>query len=252
MRPFGTGVKLESEHSAPLAVQMRGVAKVFSGHMALKGVELEVGRGRVHALLGPNGAGKSTAINIIAGLTPPTRGEVFILGQDALKNPRWARKKIGLLPEVPPLYGHMRVELYLRFVQQINDWYGQAAGEWREQTLKRCGLWGVRRRLVGNLSKGMRQRVGIAQALSIRPEVIILDEPGAHLDPRSTVEMRELILGLKGDHTVLLSTHHLDEAAKVCDEVSFIREGRIVESAPWPTLRKRSASLEDVFRQVAF
>ena len=257
MRPFWRGVKEGVVLERPLAIDMRGVSKDYAGTPALAGIDLAVGRGKIHVLLGPNGAGKSTTMRIAAGPILPTSGEYRLLGRNALQDPHWAKSKIGFLPEIPPLYDTMRVESYLRFVQEI---YGCGRGqkEGREEALACCGLSKVRRRVIGNLSKGFRQRVGIAQALVHRPEVLILDEPSVGLDPQTVLEIRELILGLKGKHTILLSTHNLSEAAKVCDEVSFMQNGKIVKSGAWEVLRrqfqerthKKSAGLEDVFREV--
>ena len=225
--------------SKQLAIGMRGVVKDYAKTRALSGVDLSVGRGKIHVLLGPNGAGKSTTMRIAAGLIPPDRGEYALLGRNALECPSWVCTKIGFLPEIPPLYDSMRVRAYLDFVQQIHDFTGAPAKALREEVLASCGLESVHARAIGNLSKGFRQRVGIAQALVHRPEVVILDEPSVGLDPQTVVEIRELILGLKERHTVLLSTHNLSEAAKVCDEVSFMREGKIVESGRWEILREK-------------
>ena len=210
-----------------LAIHLKNITKEYPGIKALNGIDLKVKRGTIHGFLGPNGAGKSTAMNIIAGLTPPSSGEVYIDGEAVLEDDSIAKAKIGLLPEHPPLYLNMRVEDYLNFCQEIN---GGRDVEDCQRVIARCGLACVKGRLIGNLSKGFRQRVGIAQSLVFGAKIIILDEPTVGLDPNAIAEVRELILELKADHTILLSTHQLHEVARICDEITIINDGKIIKT----------------------
>jgi len=210
-----------------LAIHLKNITKEYPGIKALNGIDLKVKRGTIHGFLGPNGAGKSTAMNIIAGLTPPSSGEVYIDGEAVLEDDSIAKAKIGLLPEHPPLYLNMRVEDYLNFCQEIN---GGRDVEDCQRVIARCGLASVKGRLIGNLSKGFRQRVGIAQSLVFGAKIIILDEPTVGLDPNAIAEVRELILELKADHTILLSTHQLHEVARICDEITIINDGKIIKT----------------------
>ena len=210
-----------------LAIHLKNITKEYPGIKALNGIDLKVKRGTIHGFLGPNGAGKSTAMNIIAGLTPPSSGEVYIDGEAVLEDDSIAKAKIGLLPKHPPLYLNMRVEDYLNFCQEIN---GGRDVEDCQRVIARCGLASVKGRLIGNLSKGFRQRVGIAQSLVFGAKIIILDEPTVGLDPNAIAEVRELILELKADHTILLSTHQLHEVARICDEITIINDGKIIKT----------------------
>jgi ABC-2 type transport system ATP-binding protein len=224
--PFGKYPN-EKGWNMSLAIHLKNISKEYPGIKALDGIDLKVKSGTIHGFLGPNGAGKSTAMNIIAGLVPPSSGEVFIEEQLCSRDDSIAKTRIGLLPEHPPLYLNMRVEDYLLFCQEIN---GARNKEDREMVIKRCGLDSVRGRLIGNLSKGFRQRVGIAQALVFGAKIIILDEPTVGLDPNAIAEVRELIIELKDDHTILLSTHQLHEVARICDEVTIINGGKIIKT----------------------
>ena len=210
------------------SIQIRGLVKDYGGTRVLHGVSFEVAGGTIHGFLGPNGAGKSTTINIVTGLIAPTAGEVLLEG----------RPRMGLLPENLPLYLNMRVDDYLRFCRDIYAIGERGALPRMGDILEKCGLTEVSRRLIGNLSKGYRQRVGIAQALVAGPEIVILDEPMSGLDPAAVVEMRELILQLGGEHTVLLSSHRLQEVGVMCSHLTIIKEGRIVRTGAWEKMRK--------------
>lgn len=207
-----------------VAIELRGVTKEFPGLVALKGIDLKVEKETIHGFLGPNGAGKSTAMNIISGLIPATSGDVRVLGKEVESDINFVKASIGILPEHPPLYHNMTVEDYLVFSQRI---HGHEDRQHLNMIIERTGLEAVKKRLIGNLSKGYKQRVGMAQALSYHAKIIILDEPMVGLDPQAIAQMRELILELKKDHTILLSTHQLYEAAKVCDDVTIIQDGVI-------------------------
>ncbi len=232
------------------AIQIKSVTKEYPGVQALVGIDLNVRQGSIHGFLGPNGAGKSTTMKIIAGFIPPTSGEVSILGEDALKNPQVAKSRVGILPETPPLYGNMVVEEYLCFVQELHGRGSASCSKLRERVISRCGLKEVKGRLIGNLSKGFKQRVGIAQALVYDPDIVILDEPTVALDPNAIAEIRELILELKDFHTILLSTHRLAEAAKICDEITIINKGKILKSGSLPEVQRQFSEKRTVRAQV--
>lgn len=213
------------------AIHLKDVTKVYPGVTALNSINLQVKKGTIHGFIGPNGAGKSTTMKIIAGLIPPTSGSVEVDEIDALKNPDLISGRIGLLPEQPPLYLGMKVWDYLKFCQEIN---AGAAPEkdFLEKIIERCRLQDVRSRLIGNLSKGYKQRVAMAQALVYGADIIILDEPTVGLDPNAIADVRDLILELKKEHTILLSTHQLHEVARICDEVTIIDKGSILRTGP--------------------
>ncbi len=197
------------------AIRVENVHKSYSSTVALDGISFEVSKGSIHGFLGPNGAGKSTTMKIITNELTLCSGEIFVNSE----------RPIGFLPEIPPLYKHMVVEEFLLFVKNIFESQVDLSG-----ILSKCGIDNVKGRLIGNLSKGYQQRVGIAQALIVDPEIIILDEPTVGLDPHAIKEIRELILSLKNDHTILFSTHQLYEASNLCDEVTIINNGKILKT----------------------
>ena len=187
-------------------------------------------KGRIYGFLGPNGAGKSTTMNMITGYLAPTSGEVKIDGYDIMKEPEAAKKRIGYLPEVPPLYPDMTVGEYLRFAAQLKKIpSGQRAKE-VQRCMELAQLSEVKSRLIANLSKGYKQRVGLAQAVLGNPGIIILDEPTVGLDPKQMIEIRQLICSLGEKHTVILSSHILSEVSAVCDEILIISQGKLVAS----------------------
>ncbi len=229
--------------SMTLAIELKNVVKEYPGVTALDGINLQVKRGSVHGFLGPNGAGKSTAMNIIAGLIPPTSGEVYVGGVDVLKDEKTTKSMIGILPETPPLYMNMKVIDYLEFCQKINllekkDLYSV------EGIMNKCGLLSVSNRLIGNLSKGYKQRVGMAQAMVYGAETIILDEPTVGLDPNAISEVRSLIMELKKEHTILLSTHQLHEVARICDEITIINQGKILKTGTLVEVQSEFSSVK--------
>lgn len=224
------------------AIELREVSKEYPGIHALNKINLKVKKGTIHGFLGPNGAGKSTAMNIIAGLIPPSTGKVFVLGEDSLLKPNLSKKEIGILPEHPPLYLNMKVRDYLEFSQKI---HGCTQGKEKlEEIISKVGLNEVEQRLIGNLSKGYRQRVGMAGALVYDAKIIILDEPMVGLDPVAIAQIRDLIISLKKDHTILLSTHQLYEAAKICDEITIIQNGEIKRAGTIDELREEIAGVK--------
>jgi ABC-2 type transport system ATP-binding protein len=209
-------------------IEVEGLTKYFGLFPAVRDISFQVTRGEILGFLGPNGAGKTTTMRILTCFIPPTRGEVRVAGYDIYKHPLEVRRRIGYLPENVPLYGDMTVSGYLFFVAEIK---GISRGERHrrvEEIIRECGIAEVRNKLISKLSKGYRQRVGIAQALLGDPEVLILDEPTIGLDPKQIIEIRNLIKNLGGRRTVILSTHILPEVSMVCQRVIIINEGRLV------------------------
>ena len=211
-------------------IELEHASKDYGGIPGLRDVSLHVPKGQTVGLLGRNGAGKTTALNLITGYFPPTRGRVRIAGKEMLADPRGCKRMIGYLPERPPLYDEMTVEDYLRFVSELREVVKKANQAHVDEIIGLCALKDVRHRVIGHLSKGYRQRVGIAQALCGAPEILILDEPTAGLDPKQTVETRELIRQLGRDHTVVFSSHILSEVQQLCSRVMILNEGRLVQS----------------------
>jgi ABC-2 type transport system ATP-binding protein len=211
-------------------IRLEHVSKNYGGIPALRDVTLHVPKGETVGLLGRNGAGKTTALNLMTGYFPPTKGIVTVGGKNMLSEPRSCKRMIGYLPEKPPLYDEMSVEDYLLFVSELREVVKKANKAHVDEIIGLCALKEVRFRTIGHLSKGYRQRVGIAQALCGAPEILILDEPTVGLDPKQTVEMRELIRELGKDHTVVFSSHILSEVQQLCSRVIILNEGRMVQS----------------------
>ena len=221
-------------------IEVKNLVKRYGNHLALDKVSFTVENGEVIGFLGPNGAGKSTTMNIITGYLSSTEGEVLVDGVSVLDEPEKAKKKIGYLPEIPPLYTDMTVDEYLLFVCQLKG----VAADKRVETVTRIArqtrIADVRKRLIRNLSKGYRQRVGIAQALIGDPDVLILDEPTVGLDPKQITEVRSLIKELSETHTLIISSHILAEVQNVCTRVIIINKGRIVATDTPENLAKSS------------
>ncbi len=209
-------------------IEVRNLTKRYGPHVAVNDVSFQVNKGEVVGFLGPNGAGKSTTMNILTGYLSATQGDVIIDGVNILEEPEVVKRRMGYLPESPPIYGEMTVREYLRFVCRIKQVPRKEVKSRIEQGLDRVGIADVYNRLVGNLSKGYRQRVGLAQALMGNPDILILDEPTAGLDPKQIIEIRDLIRALGADHTVILSSHILPEVSEICPRVMIINNGRIV------------------------
>lgn len=201
------------------------ISKEYPGRQVLKNVSFEVDTGQIHGFLGPNGAGKSTTMKIISGIIPPTKGSVKIFGKSWESDSDDLKNIVGLLPENPPLYMDMTVEKYLKFVAQIHKVKDHS--KQLEMVIEALKLQNVRKRLIGNLSKGFKQRVGLAQALIYDASLIILDEPTNGLDPEAVVELREFIRSLSQNRTILFSSHILSEVKQLCDQISIIHEGTI-------------------------
>ncbi|MBR4711940.1 MAG: ABC transporter ATP-binding protein [Clostridia bacterium] len=209
-------------------IEFRGVSRRFGQVRALDGVSFSAPDGCVLGLLGVNGAGKSTALNLMTGYYPPTEGEVLIDGMDMQRRPRDCKRRIGYLPEQPPLYDELTVREYLRYVAALREVAARDLRRHTENVADLCGLAKVIDRRLGKLSKGYRQRAGIAQALCGDPPTIVLDEPTVGLDPLQIVEIRELIRSLGQDHTVIFSTHLLHEVRQLCGRAVILHEGKLV------------------------
>lgn len=207
-------------------IRVESVTKEYGRTRALDHVSFNVMRGEIVGFLGPNGAGKTTTMRIITGYMPPTEGRVEVAGLDVVTHSLEVRRRVGYLPETVPLYREMRVAEYLEYAAALRG-VGDRAGA-VTRVVDACGLGDVRDRIIGRLSKGYRQRVGLAQALVHSPELLVLDEPTIGLDPRQIRSVRELIRELAGEHTILLSTHILPEVAELCQRVLIIHKGRIV------------------------
>jgi ABC-2 type transport system ATP-binding protein len=230
-------------------IEVRNLTKRYGELTAIRDVSFSVARGEILGFLGPNGAGKTTTMRILTGYMPASAGTVTVDGFDVFENSFEVRRRIGYLPETPPLYTDMTVESYLDFVARIKGVARMEIGGATERVLQTCGLVEVRHRLAGHLSKGYRQRVGLAQALIHDPPVLVLDEPTIGLDPRQIIEIRKLIRTLAGDRTVILSTHILPEVSQICEKVVILASGRIALEERMDTLMKQGVSLEDVFLQ---
>ncbi len=209
-------------------IELEQVTKKYGNLAALRDVSFHIQEKETVGLLGRNGAGKTTLLNLMTGYFPPTEGCVRIGGKDMLRDPAACKRMIGYLPEKPPLYDEMTTEGYLRFVCELREVKKQGIRDHVDEILTLCGLQEVRGRVLGHLSKGYRQRAGIAQALCGAPEILILDEPTVGLDPKQTVEIRELIRALSAEHTVVFSSHILSEVQQACTRVIILDEGRTV------------------------
>ena len=211
-------------------IEVKNLVKKYGNHTAVDHLNFTIEEGHVYGFLGPNGAGKSTTMNIMTGYLGATEGEVLINGHDILKEPEEAKKQIGYLPELPPLYMEMTVREYLEFVAELKGIAKNKREESINEVEKMVKIWEVENRLIKNLSKGYRQRVGLAQAVLGFPKIIILDEPSVGLDPKQIIEIRELIRQLAKKHTVILSSHILAEVREVCDYILIISKGKLVAS----------------------
>ncbi len=231
-------------------INVEGLTKRYGRTVAVDNISFEVGKGQIVGFLGPNGAGKTTTMRVLTCFLPPTEGKASVAGYDVLEAPLDVKRHIGYLPESPPLYPEMEVDEYLHFAGRIK---GVGRGDIRrraDEVTERCALGDVRRKLISKLSRGYRQRVGLAQALIHNPEVLILDEPTAGLDPKQIIETRKLIHELSGDHTVILSTHILPEVSTTCQLVIIINQGRLEAIDTPDNLTARLQGHETVFVEV--
>lgn len=211
-------------------IEVRNLVKKYGNHVAVNHLNFTVEKGKIYGFLGPNGAGKSTTMNMITGYIASTEGEVLIDGHNILEEPEVAKKKIGYLPEIPPLYQDMTVQEYLNFAAELKMLPKEKRKANIEEVMSTTKTIEVKNRMIKNLSKGYKQRVGLAQALLGYPEIIILDEPTVGLDPKQIIEIRDLIKSLGQKHTVILSSHILSEVSAVCDHVLIIDKGKLVAS----------------------
>lgn len=237
-----------------IMVNVKNLCKNYGPVHAIDQVTFSLKKGDVVGFLGPNGAGKSTTMKIITGFMAPTSGEAKIAGFDVFEDPIEVKKRIGYLPETPPVYTDMFVRDYLTYVAELKKVDPAKISSFVDMAIEKTHLESVSKRLIGVLSKGFRQRVGIAQALVSNPEVLILDEPTVGLDPKQVAEIRELIKTLKGQHTIILSTHILSEVQAVCDRAIIINKGKIVAEdsiANLGQLEKGSAALKIKLRSMA-
>ncbi len=234
-------------------IDARGLSKRYGELAAVDQVSFSIGKGEVVGFLGPNGAGKTTTMRMITGFLPPTNGTAVVSGHDIFEDPIAARRSIGYLPETPPLYPEMTVQSYLEFVARIKDVARKRRRDAVDKAIERTDLTQVRRQVIGTLSKGFRQRVGLAQAIVHDPPVLILDEPTAGLDPLQIREIRSLISELTApgrgaeQHTVILSTHIMAEVEAICRRVILIHQGKKVVDAPLEELTAGGTTLEEIF-----
>jgi ABC-2 type transport system ATP-binding protein len=227
-------------------IEVENLTKRYGPTLAVSEVSFNVQKGEVLGFLGPNGAGKTTTMRVITGFLPPTQGKVRVAGYDVTEEPLEAKRRTGYLPENPPVYPDMTVDEYLTFVARIKGVPRRDVRKRLNEVVEKCAVTEVRRRQIGKLSKGYRQRVGLAQALIHNPDVLVLDEPTAGLDPKQIIETRELIKGLAGQHTVVLSTHILPEVSKTCQRVVVINAGLIVAVGTPDELTRRLQGFETV------
>ena len=209
-------------------IEVNNLTKKFGNHEAVKNLSFRVEKGQIYGFLGPNGAGKSTTMNIITGYLCATEGTVTINGHDIFKEPEKAKENIGYLPELPPLYQDMTVMEYMKFVAELKKLEKSSRTHQISEAMEMTGVMEVSSRLIKNLSKGCRQRVGLAQAILGFPEIIILDEPTVGLDPKQIIEIRDLIKKLGESHTIILSSHILSEVSAVCDQILIMSKGQLV------------------------
>ena len=219
-------------------IEVKNLVKKYGDHLAVDHLSFHVEKGQIYGFLGPNGAGKSTTMNIMTGYIASTDGEVIIKGHNILEEPEEAKKCIGYLPEQPPLYFDMTVKEYLKFAAELKKVPRDRRENQIKDVTKMVGITNMQERLIKNLSKGYRQRVGLAQAILGYPEIIILDEPTVGLDPKQIIEIRELIRKLAKNHTIILSSHILSEVSEVCDYILIINNGKLVASDTTDNLEK--------------
>ncbi len=227
-------------------IKVEGVTKRYARFTAVDNVSFEVGKGQIVGFLGPNGAGKTTTMRILTCFLPPSEGKASVAGFDVLEQPMEVKRRIGYLPETPPLYPDMEVGEYLDFVGKLKGLRGNDLAKRISETSDKVNIGDVRNKLIAKLSKGYRQRVGIAQALLHNPDVLILDEPTSGLDPKQILETRDLIKGLAGDHTIILSTHILPEVESTCERVVIISKGKLVATDTVDNLTNRMRGSENV------
>lgn len=225
-------------------IKVEGLTKRYARHVAVDNISFSVDKGQIVGFLGPNGAGKTTTMRVLTCFMPPTEGSVSVAGFDAVEQPIEVKRRIGYLPETPPLYPEMEVGEYLHFVGKIKGIPRSELTKRVNEVSERCAIAPERTKLISKLSKGYRQRVGLAQAILHNPDVLILDEPTSGLDPKQINETRELIRELSGDHTIILSTHILPEVEQICEKVIIISRGKVVATDTVGNLTSRMRGCE--------
>jgi ABC-2 type transport system ATP-binding protein len=231
-------------------IKVEGLTKRYARTVAVDNISFEVEKGQIVGFLGPNGAGKTTTMRVLTCFLPPTEGTANVAGYDVLEHPEEVKKRIGYLPETPPLYPEMEVTEYLNFVGQLKGIPSGDIARRVDEVMGRCAIGDVRTKLIAKLSKGYRQRVGIAQAIIHNPDVLILDEPTSGLDPKQIIEIRELLKALAPDHTIILSTHILSEVEHSCQRVIIISQGKLVAIDSVANLTNRLRGQEQVALEV--
>ena len=232
-------------------INVKELTKRYARTTAVDRISFEVAKGQIVGFLGPNGAGKTTTMRMLTCFLPPSSGSATVAGFDVLEQPLEVKKRIGYLPETPPLYLEMDAAEYLRFVGKLKGLSGAELNQRIDYVCERCAIGDVKKKLLGKLSKGYRQRVGLAQAIIHNPEVLILDEPTAGLDPKQINETRDLIKSLAGSHTIILSTHILPEVEQTCEQVIIINKGKLVATDSVRNLQARARGAESVVLEVA-
>jgi ABC-2 type transport system ATP-binding protein len=232
-------------------ITVRNLTKRYARTVAVDEISFEVAKGQIVGFLGPNGAGKTTTMRMLTCFLPPSSGTASVAGFDVLEKPLEVKKRIGYLPETPPIYPEMETSEYLEFVGKLKGLSGSDLQKRVDYVCGRCAIADVRNKLLGKLSKGYRQRVGLAQAIIHNPDVLILDEPTAGLDPKQINETRDLIKSLAGDHTIILSTHILPEVEQTCEQVIIINKGKLVATDSVRNLRARARGAESVLVEIA-
>jgi ABC-2 type transport system ATP-binding protein len=232
-------------------ISVKALTKRYAGVLAVDQVSFEVAKGQIVGFLGPNGAGKTTTMRMLTCFLPPSAGSATVAGFDVLEQPLQVKKRIGYLPETPPIYPEMETVEYLKFVGKLKGLRAADLQKRIDYVCERCAIADVKKKLLGKLSKGYRQRVGLAQAIIHNPDVLILDEPTAGLDPKQINETRDLIKSLAGDHTIILSTHILPEVEQTCEHVIIINKGKLVATDTVRNLQARARGAESVLVEVA-
>jgi ABC-2 type transport system ATP-binding protein len=232
-------------------ITVKDLTKRYARTVAVDHISFAVEKGQIVGFLGPNGAGKTTTMRMLTCFLPPTAGEATVAGFDVLEQPLEVKKRIGYLPESPPLYPEMETGEYLEFVGKLKGISGADLNKRVDYVCERCSIVDVKTKLLGRLSKGYRQRVGLAQAIIHNPDVLVLDEPTAGLDPKQINETRELIRSLAGDHTIILSTHILPEVEQTCEQVIIINKGKLVATDSVHNLQNRARGSETMVLEIA-
>ncbi len=227
-------------------IKVEGLTKRYANYSAVNGISFQVEKGQIVGFLGPNGAGKTTTMRVLTCFMPPSGGSASVAGYDVVEHPMEVKKRIGYLPETPPLYPEMEVGEYLDFVGRLKGIPSASLAARVDEVAERCAVGDVKKKMIAKLSKGYRQRVGLAQAIIHNPDVLILDEPTSGLDPQQIIETRDLIKSLAGDHTIILSTHILPEVEQICERVIIIARGRLVATDSVANLTSRLRGSETV------